>query len=313
MFRTVRLLVVACAAACVLATAVLCVLIWLGNRSKQPVEPRQLSTALGRAMHWLDANHAAALADSNPALWWMLAEADETLGGDARLQALITEYKTKSMRFGTAPYLWHSMFDESAATRVPPEAWSYLPPYNLHFLYALTCDELLGQLEVVRAQNDASYCPRIWIVHPHCRSHQLMGLLWALHRGCSEATQEAAVTVRDAMWREESLEVRVDDAYIQRALLLAFVPSRTAPLKRIWIARILAQQLPDGGWDGDYAAFGLPSGRYLMLSAGGMTVRQPVSSFHTTAQVILLLSRVLRNTTEEGSSRLARWSTLKDN
>src|SRR5262249_50766548 len=144
----------------------------------------------------------------------------------------------------------------------------------VHYFYALTCDPLLAELDIVKRQNEADYCPTLWLSAPHCRTHQLMGLLWGLQRGCNGVTQATAMNVRHAMWREELLDFRVDDAYIQRALLLAFEPSADTPLRPGWVERILTRQLSDGGWDEDDTLARVASKRYIMVGARSMTVRE---------------------------------------
>ena len=139
-----------------------------------------------------------------------------------------------------------------------------------------------------------------------------MGLLWALDRGCSEASQAVALKIRDALWREEFLDVWMDDTYVQRALLLAFAPSSSTRVKPIWVTRIVGHQLPDGGWDSDADVLRIDPDRYVMLGTNGVTMRGPVSSFHTTAQAILLLARLLHDPPKDDSSRLARWAPLSD-
>ena len=52
-----------------------------------------------------------------------------------------------------------------------------LPDYNLSFLYGLTCDAELGRSSVVKAQLDQAYCSGSGLLHPHCTTHQMMGVL----------------------------------------------------------------------------------------------------------------------------------------
>src|SRR5262249_2992078 len=157
--------------------------IGFADRPAQPVKPQELSMSLQHALTWLELNRATLLSNPDPTLWWMLARTDEILGGDTQVHALIAAYKARWIQPGSLMYPWRFMFDRSGGEVLRVNE-SSLPAYNLHFLYGLTCDQLLGQMEVVRAQNDAGYCPIIWLAHPHCRSHQLMGLLWAIDRGC---------------------------------------------------------------------------------------------------------------------------------
>jgi hypothetical protein len=313
MGKVTRRLVISIGAIVVAAAAVLGIGIWLGNRPVPPTEPRQLRIALGRALDWLQHNRASVPPDANPVLLWMLATADELLGGDPRLQTLVSEYKTQHMLPGLPAYRWYRLFDRRAVVTVADSGTAMLPPYHLHQFYGLTCDPLLSELDVVRAQNEADYCPSVWVGAPHCRSHQLMGLLWGLQQRCNGVTRSTAIQVRDALWREEMLEFRVDDAYIQRAVLLVSAPSRLFPLSPIWVNRIIKRQLSNGGWDEYDPLIPLTSGRYLMVGQRGAIARQPVASFHATAQAILLLAFLLHDQSLPSTSPLARWDSLQGN
>ena len=50
------------------------------------------------------------MSDPNPTLWWMLARADEIMGGDARVRGLISEYEAKWLQPGAPMHEWRAMF-----------------------------------------------------------------------------------------------------------------------------------------------------------------------------------------------------------
>jgi hypothetical protein len=287
-------------------------LLWVNNRPTTPLSHAQLAGSLERGIAWLDAHREEILEDSNPALWWMVQATSERVGGDPRLEDLLARYRARWMQRGSPVYLWRPLFGLDVLPGNGLFAQSFQSQgYILYLLYALTCDEALRTLDIIASQNQSDYCPALWATQPHCRTHQLMGLLWGLDRNCPGPTRAVALGVRRGIWREAVLDFRVDDAYIQRALLLTFAPSTQTPLKPIWMRRILAHQLEDGGWDGAYPALRLSASRYLVLDTARFAVRPPQSNFHATAQAVLLLARALNG--EQVGPRNARsvsWADL---
>jgi hypothetical protein len=288
-------------------------LLWANNRPAAPLSRPELAARLERGIVWLDGHGAELLADPNPALWWMLQTTNERVGGDPRLERLIADYRAKWLQPGSPVHLWRPLFGQDTLPGDSVFGQSFqFAGYQLYLLYALTCNEELRTLDVIVAQNEADYCPALWIAQPHCRTHQLMGLLWGLDRGCPGATRAVAVGVRRGIWREEVLDFRVDDAYIQRALLLTYAPSTRTPMNPLWMRRILANQLSDGGWDGAYPAMRLSATRSLLVGTAGITVRTPQSTFHTTAQAVLLLARALDNHAHSREPHSVDWASLDE-
>jgi hypothetical protein len=183
---------------------------------------------------------------------------------------------------------------------------SDLPDYNVFLLYGLTCDKYLADERAVREELNSNYCPLFWIRKPHCETHQLMGLLWALKNRCDGAEQGVASEVIRSVRRNLALDFRIDDAFIQRALMLAETGDWRANLKAVWISRILDAQLPDGGWDFDARVLPLTSSNYVVTEKNSITIRAPASSFHTTAQAVLLIAHIL-NQKDVPDTNLASW------
>ncbi len=295
-----------------LAASALAAGILINNSSRPAPSETELRAALGRALEWM-VQHRSELHAEPPShvLWWMLAVADERLGGDPRLESSIQEYLERwTQPRSPGVLILRLLFARHLARPlVPVSAAGALRPDNLMMVYALTCSPQLAGLPGIRTQLRGDSCPVVWPVWPHCATHQLMGILWALDSGCTGIPTTLAAALEGTIRRQLVLDFRVDESYIQRALLLAASGGRCSPPKPVWIARILEHQLPDGGWDYDYPALRLSASRFLVIGSDGISIRPPQSQLHATAQAILLLSYLLApEPVNQGSQTLAQWA-----
>lgn len=284
----------------------------VNNRPHAQPTPAELQGALNRALDWVSTHDAEVLRDSNPALWWMLATADERLGGDARLAPVLRQYQQRWLMGSMSTSLWKRMFDRHRVDAfVSAEDITTLPPYVRLFAYGLTCDKQIAADPDVRSQFSSDFCPNVWLFSPRCSTHQLMGMLWSLQASCDGVTGSEATTVLTQIRRELTFDFRVDDSYVQRVLLIAASSTDPRALKPVWIARVLDRQLADGGWDSSDPMFHVSPSRALLMGARGISIRKPAADFHTTAQGILLLAYLLKpDAPTAPTTPLAHWPRL---
>jgi hypothetical protein len=197
--------------------------------------------------------------------------------------------------------MWRFIFDPASGQLVLGRLVDLhtMPDYDRLIFYGTTCNAWAREDEDVRALLSPSACDRrpLWHGNPWCRTHQLVGLRFVEKNRC-ESDEETAVTVRtieDRIRDELSWDFRVEDAYIQRALLLV-ESGRGQDVKPVWIRRILDAQRADGGWDGADVLAPLPGGKVLGWSSGSLypqILSPPASNFHATAQALYLLALLL--------------------
>jgi hypothetical protein len=236
------------------------------------------------------------LEEDNPMLWLFVREAGQ-LSGESQLVALAGIYQAKS----TDGTFWRFIFDSSGSERIRERLLDLdgLPDYNRLFFYGATCNSWAREDPAVLALLRPSACdPRLaWHGNPWCRTHQLMGLRLVQKNRCEpdEATAETITTVQNFILGELKWDFRVEDAYIQKVLVLV-ESGRRQDVKAIWIRRILDAQRPDGGWDGVDALAPWPGDQVLGWSTGSLCPRvlpRPTSNFHATAQALYLLGLLL--------------------
>lgn len=279
--------------ALVVATAA--VLLYTNNRAAPWPERAELQTALEATIGWMEANRETVLKQANPVLWWMVQQSAERTG-DPRLRALFAEYHAQRLADGRN--LWLPLFYPGRWVPFTDAEIAHFPDYNLHFVYAISCDATLAEHPVVRPQLHADFCDRHpW--RPACATHQLMGFRFMQRGQCGdpEAVRAEVAALQSRIVGQLTWDPRVVDVYVQRVLMLA-ESGATERIKPIWLRRVLAAQRPDGGWAGVDPLVSLGS---FTLSFGprGFSLAQPRSDFHATAQGLLLLS--LLNHAESGA------------
>ena len=95
----------------------------------------------------------------------------------------------------------------------------------------------------------------------------------------------------------QSLDVRVDDGYLQGVMALAATGGYDR-IKPAWVRNIMAAQRPDGGWEDFKPWLPISASRYVEISRVGITVQDRESTFHATAQGVLLFSLLLNQKNE---------------
>ena len=265
-------------------------LTYRNNQSVPTPDRARIQAAYNAAAAWISEREAAVLDDANPALWWMVQKS-AALTGDATLTALFERYRQKHLQGGRN--IWEPLFFPSRWVPFKSEDIAHYGDYQLHFMYAISCDSDLAQLPIIQAQLNADYCDKYpW--RPACATHQLMGLRFMQTRQCGDAaaTQTAITALQQRIVRQLTWDPRVVDVYMQRVLMLA-ESGRADAIKAIWLERLLNAQRPDGGWSGTEAFVPLPMGASFGFSARGFTLKPPTDDFHMTAQGLLLMSLLL--------------------
>ncbi|MDT8386130.1 MAG: hypothetical protein RQ736_01345 [Thiogranum sp.] len=291
--KSVRILVKAGLLAGLTGFAAYAYMVWNNNRPAPQPDQAQLVAALERSIKWLETNQIALLSNRKaPTLWYFIQKAGE-LTGDPRLINLFRHHEERFLvnRFD----LWRPLFYPESWIPVRYENIAALPDYNRHFIYALTCDEDLGQEPDISAQNNSHFCDSKPL-SPACATHQLMGIRLLQRNECGneEELQYTVQHLQQRIRRQLTWDPRIVDVYIQRALMLAESGAGSS-IKPVWLQNVLDAQRADGGWGGLDPLISLGS-RHLVFHPAGIGIRPVNSDFHATAQGVLLLSILTQST-----------------
>jgi hypothetical protein len=253
----------------------------------------ELHASLSRASVWVLQHREQALSEDNPMLWLFIREGAKISGN----QPLLELAQTYQSRYADDS-LWHYIFDSSDLERVAGQYINFssvIPDYNRLFIYGATCNTSAREDPAVTALLNPSACGSTLagLKAPWCRTHQLMGLRFVQRNHCEpdETTVRTVASLQGAILDELKWDFRVEDAYIQKVMMLV-ESGRRRDVKAIWLRKILEAQQPDGGWDGKDLITGLPGDRELTWSAHlypTITPRRP-SNLHATAQALYLLA-----------------------
>lgn len=256
------------------------------NRTVPQPTSDELEDSLERSILWLINNRDHVLTQNNPILFWMLKESGRHTN-DERLLHLAEDYVQNLPVFSP----WQYFFNPNSLAAVKPEYIATLPDYNILFLYGLTCDDDLANLETVQAQLEIGFCRENHLISPACYTHQLMGLRFMQRRSCGdqEFTSELIAKIQNKIATQLFWDPRAVDVTIQRVLMLTD-SGAASRVKSVWLRNVLKAQLPDGGWGGFQPLIPLGKSRFLGLTAKGIGIEKPRSNLHATAQGILLMS-----------------------
>ena len=262
--------------------------LWQNNRLTTVMDLEERRAVLENGIRWLEDNRQLILDQANPMLWYMLQNA-AAINGDKRLKALFSSYEERYLK-NNYDNLWRTLFYPDTWVSVRYEDIRDYPYYNLHFFYGLTCDAELAQVAGIAAQNDPAFCNK-HPLRPACVTHQLMGIRLLQRSKCGDQQEldETEKTLERRIFRQLTWDPRQVDVYIQRVLMLA-QSAHPDVIKPIWIRRVAAAQQPDGGWGPFDPLVPIGGGRYLGFSGKGLSPGKPKSTFHATAQGVLLFS-----------------------
>jgi hypothetical protein len=261
----------------------------------------ELRAGFAQASGWILRNKQSLLEENNAMLWLFVREAAR-VSGEEPLAALARDYQSRYLDRS----LWRFVFDSSDRDRVRYTNVALgedLPDYNRLILYGATCNVMLGDDPLVHSLLAPAACDSglQWLRSPVCRTHQLMGLLSVQKNHCVAAADitPAVARVQQLILGELRWDFRVEDAYIQKVLMLA-ESGRRGDLRGVWVRRILDAQRPGGGWDGIDVIARFP-GEHVLCWADGVlyprVLHQRPSTLHPTAQGLYLLALLLQKQT----------------
>lgn len=267
-------------------------LFYSNNRDRAWPEQADIEASFTAGVGWLVAHREKILEHGNPALWWMVQQAAGQ-SQDPALLALFADYHSRYLERGRN--IWRPLFYPGRWEPITSAELADLPDYNLHFLYAISCDPELAQQPRIQAQLNADYCDRYpW--RPACVTHQMMGFRFMQRAECGDAQATAAAVsqLHARIIRQLTWDPRVVDVYLQRVLMLveSGVQQRVKP---VWLHRVLDAQLADGGWSAIDPLISLPGNVGMGFDARGLTFKPPISDFHATAQGVMLMSLLRHN------------------
>lgn len=258
----------------------------------------ELNTAFNQSVNWLQKNNTAIQNDHNSMLWWMLIQAS-SLQHNATLDNIIAQYKTdNSARYEHSP--WSYLVTGQVNSHI--SAYSLgnnLPDYNMHFIYGFSCSRSLAYEDIIKIQNQTGFCWRHHPVSPACTTHQLMAFRFMQRTGCEDPqfVTDSITTLTGYIKQQSTYDFRVVDVYIQRALM-QMDSGHPENINPRWIKRILLAQNTDGGWDDFQPLIPVGGGKYFGFHAKGVGIREPVSSFHATAQGIWLMAMLMNQSAQ---------------
>ena len=264
-------------------------LFFQNNQDTKKIEPKEIVSSLDRSINWLMANDKQALKENNVILWWMVKRSAE-ITNDHRLLQVYSKYKKKYVDTHLLG-AWQPLFQPGLTVNADPDGLLHLSDYNLYFVYGLTCDANLGQLDVIQRQKTSNYCPDTHPISPACVTHQLMGLRFRQDKNCGDKSAMAfqvkqlqAMIIKQLTW-----DPRVIDVYLQRVLMLADTGA-LQQVKHQWVKNILDSQSSAGGWGDFQSLLALSDTRHIGFYSRGIKLGAPKDTLHATVQGILLMS-----------------------
>lgn len=261
-------------------------LLFQNNKKVKPPNNVQYREALFQGITWLENNKSEVIKIDNAILWWFLSESVK-LTDNNRLRTLVDEYLNSTLD----PHsIWNYYFKPNLIMHFDSENLFHFPAYNLFFIYSLTCNDELGQLDVIKNQLEPNFCQWSPIVSP-CTTHQLMGLNFMRLRHCGDqnAIDNITLDLQKQIERQLTIDPRVGDVYIQRVLMMV-ATGAMQHIKPVWLKRILEAQGADGSWQSFHPLFPVGNSSFFGFSYFSLGIKEYQPNFHATAQAIYLLS-----------------------
>jgi hypothetical protein len=267
-------------------------LVWKNNRNVPPPDRQEIQASLDGAIRWLEHKRNRILQTDNPMLWWMV-QRSANLTGDARLKALFDAYHERYAQGGQKGNYWRLLFRENGWEPVRYEQIEDLDDYQQLFVYAITCDSELAEVPLIRAQLDPSYCDA-FPFRSSCVTHQILGLHLLQERHCrgAESLGESIHALQLRVRNQLVWDPRLRDQYIQRVLVLLETEAADM-VKPVWLQRIAGDVQQDGGWSPSQVVLDLPGGNDIIFTRNFIGLGQARSSFHATAQGLLIMAHLL--------------------
>lgn len=264
-------------------------LVYDNNRDIKEPSIQEYEQSLQKAINWVEKNQNEIIKENNSILWWFLSQSAK-LTKNKSLESVVNKYLDQNKDLG----LWELYFNPYAYVRYDVNNLFNLPKYNLHFIYGLTCDKELAQMDVIKEQMDANFC-RWSPIFSACTTHQLMGFHFMKLYQCGDNTsyRDTVDNLNNQVVRQLLLDPRVSDVYIQRVMMLMLSGGEHL-VKPIWLHQIINAQKSDGAWETFYPLLP-PNGESMRFGIAykSLAIREYIPNFHTTSQAIYLLSLML--------------------
>lgn len=269
-------------------------LFYANNRENAWPEQTRIRASFSAGVGWLSAHREEILRQNNPALWWMVQQSAERTQNPTLL-ALLADYRDRYLERGRN--IWRPLFFPGRWVPITHEDTLNLDDYQLHFIYAISCDPELGQSRLIQAQLDPGYCAQ-HPFRPACVTHQMMAFRFMQRNDCgdAQATSAAIGHLQESIVQQLTWDPRVVDVYLQRVLMLVESGAKER-LHAVWLDRVLAAQQPDGGWAGVDPLLTLPGGLSLSFGPRGLTFKPVRTDFHATAQGVMLMALLMEDAT----------------
>ncbi len=275
-----------------LSAALYASLVGYNNRDLPPPTVTEIDRSWQMSIGWLREHRDRILDGNNPALWAMLRDA-EALTHDPFLGELLKAYRDRYSIQG----LWAGMLEPGTPHLLDPRlarssgVLAGLDEYQRHLVYGSTCSTVLIPDEERDRYQREDFCTGKQRLRPACVTHQVIALRYQLRNRCPReaATRELIARLQVRIVAQLTWDPRRVDVYMQRVLVLAESGARDR-IKPVWLRTLLDMQRPDGSWSGFDPRLPLDGERYLGFTQRGIGIGKPDSSFHTTAQGVLLMA-----------------------
>ncbi len=265
------------------------------NYEFSELKETDIETAYDKAVVWLDANRSLIYEEHNPILWWMLIESLNHYKNN-KLYSIIQEYKQNNhARYLHTPWRYFIHGEIPTVDDVDVLVSDY-PDYNKHFIYAFTCDKDLQDADIIQKQNRLNFCFQNHPVSPACFTHQMMAFRFMQRTECSGDfdVAQAIDKLADYIQYQLYLDPRLVDVYIQRVLML-LESGHKEKVRQRWIYRIVHGANEDGGWGDFQSIIPLFNQQALGFSSRLISVDRKQSTFHATAQGVLLMALLMEH------------------
>lgn len=262
------------------------------NVGKTDYTREELNTAFNQSINWLQQNNPVIQNDHNSMLWWMLIQAANQQN-NATLNNIIAQYKANNVaRYQNSP--WTYLITGESNPHISAYTLGNMPDYNLHFVYGFSCSRSLAYEDIIKIQNQTGFCWRHHPISPACTTHQMMGFRFMQRTGCEDpaVVADSIETLSNYIQQQSTYDFRVVDVYLQR-VLMQLDSGNTDKINPRWVKRILHAQNADGGWGDFQPLIPVGNGKYFGFTSKGVGIREPVSTFHATAQGIWILAMLM--------------------
>lgn len=264
-------------------------LVYKNNIDTPPPSKLEIQKALDKSINWVLKNQDELIKINNPVLWWFLDES-AYLTNNYKLSSLVRKYRNTTLDRNS---VWTGYWVKKPPFSYITGSLDSIEKYQKFFIYGLTCDNDLGEEQVIQDQLNINFCD--WRpYYSSCSTHQLMGIRLLQIKQCGDQNLHTQLSENLANIIESQLvwDPRVGDVYIQRTLMLHEAGYKEK-IKPAWIHNILNEQMNNGSWASFYKLLPITGNKYFGFTYKFVSIKKPKGNFHATAQAIYLLSLIL--------------------